>query len=44
MFEQYDDILTVSELAEALKVGSTLPFSTFTKNKSLQRRQRLEDS
>lgn len=23
MFEQYDDILTVSELAEALKVGST---------------------
>lgn len=23
MFEQYDDILTVSELAEVLKVGST---------------------
>lgn len=23
MFEQYDDMLTVSELAEALKVGST---------------------
>ena len=23
MFEQYDDILTVSELAEALKVGVT---------------------
>ena len=23
MFEQYDDSLTVSELAEALKVGST---------------------
>lgn len=23
MFEQYDDILTVSELAEALKIGST---------------------
>ena len=23
MFEQYDDILTVSELAEALKVGFT---------------------
>lgn len=23
MFEQYDDILTISELAEALKVGST---------------------
>ena len=23
MFEQYDDILTFSELAEALKVGST---------------------
>lgn len=23
MFEQYDDILTVSELAEALRIGST---------------------